>query len=104
MWLPSVIASTPAANSSSAIFGVIPSAAGDVLAVDDDERRRVALAQLWQALQQRAPADAADDVADEQDARRRLTPALARGAVSAADFPDWRRLGLSHTLAMVGGS
>ena len=37
--------STPAAKSSSAFFGVMPMAARRVLAVDDDERRRVALAQ-----------------------------------------------------------
>src|SRR5262249_34824205 len=44
-----------------------PESAGDVLAVDDHERRLVALAQLWQALLQRAPANPADEVADEQD-------------------------------------
>ena len=65
-----------------------PQAAGDVLAVDDHERRRVALAQDRQAVEQRVPADAADEVAHEQDARRPRPAA---------------RLGLSHTLAMVGG-
>ena len=45
-----------------------PHAAGGVLAVDDDERRRKALAQRGQQRQQRSPADPADDVADEQDA------------------------------------
>jgi hypothetical protein len=61
-----------------------PEAAGDVLGIDDDERRRVALAQQWQAVEQRAPPEPADDVSDEQNARR-------------------RRLQLSHTLAMAGG-
>ena len=45
MWLPSVIASTPAANSSSAVFGVMPIAARGVLAVDDDEVEPELLAQ-----------------------------------------------------------
>ena len=45
-----------------------PEAAGGVLAVDDDEVGREALAQRRQQRQQRALADAADDVADEQDA------------------------------------
>ena len=58
-----------------------PQPARDVLAVDHDEGRIEALAQQRQALEQRAPADAADEIADEQDAG----------------------LDLSHTLAMVGG-
>ena len=69
MWLPSVITSTPAANSSSAIFGVMPMPAGGVLAVDDDEvRARRRSRSAGQQRQQRAAADPADDVADEQDA------------------------------------
>jgi len=47
-------------------------AARGVLAVDDDERRIVALAQLGQQPQQRALADRSDDVADEQDGRGSL--------------------------------
>ena len=42
-------------------------AAGDVLAVGDDEVRGVALAQAGQRLDQRPPARLADDVADEQE-------------------------------------
>jgi hypothetical protein len=64
-------------------------ATGGVLAVDDDECGLVALAQRRQAVEQRAPADAADDVTGEQDA------SLARDSGS--------RLRLSHTLAMEGG-
>ena len=45
-------------------------AAGEVLAVDDDERRVVALAQLRQQAQQRAPARRTDEIAAEEDARR----------------------------------
>ena len=48
-----------------------------------------ALAQHGQAIQQGAPADAADHVPHEQQARARLRPV-------------WGRLRLSHTLAMVG--
>jgi len=58
-----------------------PQPARDVLAVDDHKRWVVTLAQQRQTLQQRMPADAADEIADEQDAGLRL----------------------SHTLAMVGG-
>ena len=54
MWLPSVITSTPAANSSSAFFGRDADAAGRVLAVDDDEVGRELLAQPGQQLAQRA--------------------------------------------------
>ena len=61
-----------------------PEAARGVLAVDDDERRGVALAQHRQAVEQRAPPDAADDVADEQDAR---TPALRPVARAARRTP-----------------
>ncbi len=60
-----------------------PEPSRGVLAVDDDERRRVALAQHRQAVHQRETPNAAYDVAHEQD----------RGCV---------RLGLSHTLAVVG--
>ena len=66
-----------------------PQSARDVLAVDHDEDRVQTLAQDGQALEQRASADAPDEVANEQDAHRRV-----RGP---------RRLGLSHTLAMVVG-
>ena len=45
-----------------------PQPAGDVLSVDDDELGRVALAQQREAVEQRAPADAPHEVADEQDA------------------------------------
>jgi len=44
-------------------------AARRVLAVDDDEGRRVAVAQQRQQAQQGVPAKRADDVTDEQDAR-----------------------------------
>jgi len=76
-----------------------------VLAVDHHERRRVALAQDRQAVQQRAPADAPDHVAHEQDAHAgRL--AVERGVDQglAGGLPhDCARLVLSHTLAMVAG-
>ena len=71
MWLPSVIASTPAANSSSAIFGVMPSPPAAFSPLTTTNVGCVALAQHRQAVEQRAPADAADEVADEQDARLR---------------------------------
>ena len=58
-----------------------PQTARDVLGVDDHERGVEALAQDRQALQQRAPADRADEVPDEQDAG----------------------LCLSHTCRMTGG-
>jgi hypothetical protein len=48
-------------------LGRDPEAAGDVLAVDHDEVRRVALAQRRQQPEQRASPEAAHDVADEQD-------------------------------------
>ncbi len=48
-------------------LGGDPEPAGDVLAVDDDERRLVRLAQLRQQAQQRAAAQAAHEVSDEQD-------------------------------------
>jgi len=80
-------------------------AARNVLAVDDHERRLVALAQDRQALQQRAPADAAHHVADEQDAD---APAAAGPPVARAASRRLLLLGgrlfLSHTLAMVGGT
>jgi len=46
-----------------------PQPACHVLAVDDHERRLEALAQNRQALEQRASPNAADEIADEQDAR-----------------------------------
>jgi hypothetical protein len=58
--------------------------------VDDHERRRVALAQRRERVEQRAATDAAYQVADEQDAR-------------APGLLVRRRLRLSHTLPMVGG-
>ncbi len=63
-------------------------AAGDVLAVDHHERGRITLAQDRQALQQRVAADAADEIADEQDAHVACAYLL-------------RRLWLSHTLPIV---
>ena len=48
-------------------LGRDPQPAGDVLAVDDDERGLEPPAQLGQQPEQRAPAEAADHVADEQD-------------------------------------
>ena len=58
--------STPAANSSSAIFGVMPRppAAFSPLTTTN---RRMALAQRGQEAEQRALAERSDDVADEQD-------------------------------------
>ena len=47
-----------------------PEPAGDVLAVDDDERRVVALAQQRQHAQQRPATGRADQVAAEKDSRR----------------------------------
>jgi len=44
-------------------------AAGHVLAVDDDERRAVALAQPRQQREQRPATEPADEVADEEDGR-----------------------------------
>jgi len=54
--------------------------AGHVLAVDDHERRPVALAQRRQQPEQRAPAEPADEVADEEDGRGRV----GHGAYSRA--------------------
>ena len=74
------------------LIGVLrrdPEPARSVLAVDDHECRLQALAQNRQAVEQRVAPEAADDVADEQDA----CGARRRG----------RRLRLSHTLAMAGG-
>jgi len=70
--------------------------AGGVLAVDDDERRAVALAQHGQAVEQGAAAEASDEVPHEQDAH---LPGLAGSVPSGA---RGRRLGLSHTLATMG--
>ncbi len=50
-------------------LGGDPQPPGDVLAVDHHELGRVALAQERKAVEQRAPADAPDEVADEQDAQ-----------------------------------
>ena len=47
-------------------------AARDVLGVDHDEGRRVALDEPGQQGEQRAAAEAADHVADEEDARGRV--------------------------------
>ena len=82
-----------------------PQAARRVLAVDDHERGRVALAQDRQAVEQRVPADAADDVADEQDDRGACAGPGAHlvAACRGGGHARGGRLGLSHTLAMVGG-
>ena len=70
--------------------------AGDVLAVDDDERRLQALAQQRQALEQGAPPDTADEIADEQD------PHLPTHALAGSVLPG-ERLSLSHTWPMAAG-
>jgi len=49
-----------------------PEAAGDVLAVDHDEGRVVALAQRGEEPQQRPAAEPAHEVADEEDGRGRV--------------------------------
>jgi len=49
-----------------------PEAAGDVLAVDDDERGRVALAQPGEQREQRPAPEAADEIADEENGRGRI--------------------------------
>jgi len=49
-----------------------PEPAGDVLAVDHDEVRRMLRAQSGEQAEQRPPAEAADDVADEEQGRRRF--------------------------------
>ena len=49
-----------------------PEPAGDVLGVDHDEGRRVLRAQSGEQAEQRPPAEAADDVADEEQGRRRF--------------------------------
>jgi hypothetical protein len=49
-----------------------PEPAGDVLGVDHDEGRRVLRAQRGEQAEQRPPAEAADDVADEEQGRRRF--------------------------------
>jgi len=64
-------------------------AARDVLAVDHHEGRVKTLSQQRQAVEQRAPADASDEIPDEEDSRPPTR--------SPAD------LRLSHTLAMAGG-
>ena len=74
------------------LIGVLrrdPEAARGVLAVDDHERRLQALAQHRQAVEQRVAPDPAHDIPYEQD------PGGARVGGG--------RLGLSHTLPMVGG-
>jgi len=60
-----------------------PEAAGDVLGVDDDERRLVALAQPGQQREQRPPAQPAHEIADEEDGRG----AVGHGAYSGARGP-----------------
>jgi hypothetical protein len=57
-----------------------PEPAGDVLAVDDDERGVVALAQTGQQPEQRPPAQPAHEIADEEDGRG----AVGHGAYSGA--------------------
>ena len=52
-----------------------PEPAGNVLAVDDDERRVVALAQHRQQRQQRATAGRTDEIAAEEDSGSRGHPA-----------------------------
>ena len=91
MWLPSVITSTPAANSASAIFGVIPSPPATFSPLTTTNVGLVALAQDRQAVEQRAPADAADEVADKQDARAR--PAASAAASASAILCRWWEAG-----------
>ena len=99
--MPSVIASTPPANSASAVFGVIPRPPATFSPLTTTNVGCEALAQDRQALQQRAPADAADEVADEQDARACASAILCamageaderhlRGATPAAASPSGR--------------
>jgi len=57
-----------------------PEAAGDVLAVDDDEGGREALAEAGEQAEQRPPPEAADEIADEEDGRR----GVGHGAYSRA--------------------
>ena len=94
MWLPSVIASTPAANSSSATFGVIPSPPATFSPLTTTNVGSWRSRSTGRHSSSVSPPDAADEIADEQDPRR----AGARG-VGRARFG---RLRLSHTLAMVG--
>ena len=59
-----------------------PDAAGDVLAVDDDERRRVALAQRGEQAEERPSPEPADEVSDEEDGRGGV--GVGHGAYSGA--------------------
>jgi hypothetical protein len=86
-----VITSTPGGEQLVGELRRDPEAAGDVLAVDDDERRVVALAQCRQCAQQRASARRADEIAAEEDSRvADISPASLDGECSArqpAAFP-----------------
>jgi len=85
-------------------LGSDPQAAGGVLRVDHHERRRVALAQDRQAVEQRAPADAADEIADEEDVHAAAVGSLVRRGRQRLLPHLLGRLSLSHTLVMVGGT
>ena len=73
------------------------------VAIDDHEGWRIALAQQRQALKQRAPTDPTDEITDEQDASMTGARAGVDAAGSGRRLLRGRRLGLSHTLAMVAG-
>ena len=72
--------STPAASSSSAILGVIPSPPATFSPLTTTNVGRVALAQPGEQTEERPPPEAADEVADEEDGRGRV----GHGAYSRA--------------------
>jgi len=74
-------------------LGGDPQAAGDVLGVDDHERRGEPLAQRRQQAQQRALPEAADHVADEQDLDGPHTPRLCASGIACARRERARRRG-----------
>jgi hypothetical protein len=88
-------------------LGRDPQAAGHVLAVDDYERRLEPLFQAGQAIEQGVPTDAADEVADEQDAQLRRLAARPRFFAARRRRVGARVAGallwLSHTSPMIAG-
>ena len=67
MWLPSVITSAPAANSSSACFGVMPTPPAAFSPLTTTKSSAELLAQAGQQVAQRRAGPASHDVADEED-------------------------------------
>ena len=71
------------------VLGRDPEPARGVLAVDHHERRLVALAQEREAVEQRVAPEAADDVADEQDAHRPSPSPRGSATASRAPVEPW---------------